>query len=226
MSERFEMRLDREMLERIDAWRAGEGDLPSRAEAVRRLVKAGLGKGEQFTISDGDRLIISLLSDLLKHAQVETDLDLELIQELTSSGQTWALREVYPGMFGATRHKDPPVVAEVREILMMWSFIERGFALLSSEDQTRVRDDARFAPTFRGFDGTIEAEFLQTTHALIRIHEHRRQPFGEFAGRDLDAHVPMLDTYRRMLPLFRPMVAPLVYLSADEIIALLRAMVP
>jgi hypothetical protein len=106
MSERFEMRLETEMLELIDGWRGSQGDLPSRAEAVRRLVNAGLGKGTEFTISDGDRLIISLLSDLMKHAQVDTDLDMELIQELISSGQLWALNEVYPGLFAANRYTD------------------------------------------------------------------------------------------------------------------------
>ena len=33
-TERFEMRLDSRTLERVDAWRARQSDLPSRAEAV------------------------------------------------------------------------------------------------------------------------------------------------------------------------------------------------
>ena len=108
---------------------------------------------------------------------------------------------------------------------MMWSFIEQGFALLSSEDQNHVRDEGPLDPTFRGFDGTIEAEHLLISGFLIRIHSSQSQPFGKFAGRDLDSHIPMLETYRRMVPIFRPMVAPMVYLTADQIIELLRAMV-
>ena len=77
LSERFEMRLDRETLERIDAWRANEVDLPSRAEAVRRLVTAGLGS--QLSISGGEKLIIWLLNDLLKHMHVETNLEMDFI---------------------------------------------------------------------------------------------------------------------------------------------------
>ena len=45
-NERFELRLDSEILERIDKWRGGRPDLPSRSEAVRQLVEAGLGRPE------------------------------------------------------------------------------------------------------------------------------------------------------------------------------------
>ena len=41
-TERFEMRLDVEMLDQIDEWRRKQGDIPSRAEAIRRLVELGL----------------------------------------------------------------------------------------------------------------------------------------------------------------------------------------
>jgi metal-responsive CopG/Arc/MetJ family transcriptional regulator len=41
MTERFEMRLGQSVLEKVDAWRAGQSDVPSRSEAVRRLVETG-----------------------------------------------------------------------------------------------------------------------------------------------------------------------------------------
>ena len=44
--ERFELRLNQETLERIDNWRSQQRDLPSRSEAVRKLVTAGLGRPE------------------------------------------------------------------------------------------------------------------------------------------------------------------------------------
>jgi metal-responsive CopG/Arc/MetJ family transcriptional regulator len=45
-TERFEMRLDPQMVARIDAWRRRQEDLPSRAEAIRRLIEASLGGDE------------------------------------------------------------------------------------------------------------------------------------------------------------------------------------
>jgi metal-responsive CopG/Arc/MetJ family transcriptional regulator len=41
-TERFEMRLETTMIERVDAWRRKQEDLPSRAEAFRRLIEMGL----------------------------------------------------------------------------------------------------------------------------------------------------------------------------------------
>jgi hypothetical protein len=41
-AERFELRLDKSTLDRIDTWRSGQPDVPSRAEAVRRLVSRSL----------------------------------------------------------------------------------------------------------------------------------------------------------------------------------------
>jgi hypothetical protein len=41
-SERFEMRIEAEMLAKIDEWRRRQEDLPSRAEAVRRLIELGM----------------------------------------------------------------------------------------------------------------------------------------------------------------------------------------
>lgn len=41
---RFEMRLTPKDLAAIDAWRRKQEDIPSRAEAVRRLMYLGMGK--------------------------------------------------------------------------------------------------------------------------------------------------------------------------------------
>lgn len=68
-NERFEMRLDSEALEKIDKWRSERPDLPSRSEAVRRLVEAGLGRpddGQLFQIARFNVLVAakSAASDL------------------------------------------------------------------------------------------------------------------------------------------------------------------
>ena len=41
-TERFELRLSGELLARIDQWRRDQTDLPTRSEAIRRLVEMGL----------------------------------------------------------------------------------------------------------------------------------------------------------------------------------------
>jgi hypothetical protein len=41
-AEAVNVRIERDALARIDAWRRGQSDLPTRPEAIRRLVEAGL----------------------------------------------------------------------------------------------------------------------------------------------------------------------------------------
>lgn len=43
------LRMPPEMRERIDAWAADQGGLPSRAEAIRRLVEQALATGKAKT---------------------------------------------------------------------------------------------------------------------------------------------------------------------------------
>jgi hypothetical protein len=46
-SERFQMRVSPSFLRLIDEWRRKQPDLPSRAEAIRRLVQRGVGAPEK-----------------------------------------------------------------------------------------------------------------------------------------------------------------------------------
>lgn len=48
-TERFELRLDQETLAAVDSWRKNQSDLPSRSEAVRRLIETGLGADSRLT---------------------------------------------------------------------------------------------------------------------------------------------------------------------------------
>jgi metal-responsive CopG/Arc/MetJ family transcriptional regulator len=41
-AERFEMRVTKSFLQSIDDWRRRQEDLPTRAEAIRRLVELGI----------------------------------------------------------------------------------------------------------------------------------------------------------------------------------------
>jgi hypothetical protein len=45
-AERFEMRVTSAFLRAVDNWRRKQEDLPSRAEAIRRLVERGLSSKE------------------------------------------------------------------------------------------------------------------------------------------------------------------------------------
>ena len=226
--ERFEMRVDEETLSRIDGWRAEQADVPSRAEAFRRLLDIALAKkaGEAVEFTDGEKLLLLAMRDLYKHLRVPAAnaLDVEFISEVIHGGHYWAPKWQFTGVFH-DHHDDPQNLRLVLDILDMWDAIERGYGKLSKKDKARVEKEA--APfgkhlRFVGFDGNNEAEHLGIAHFLINQMER----FSRFANRDLNAHMPSLAMHARMSRLFFPMRKGLhgAELGANEFIALLKAM--
>ena len=223
-TERFEMRLDREILENVDAWRASQLDFPSRAEAVRRLVNAGLARSRNGAVkfSDGEKLILRMLCDVYEHQKVDGDIVPLFVSKAINEGHYWALDWEY-GITGDV--SSPRVVSEVCDVLDMWSFIERSYEQLSERDKKRVESEA--APygkdvTFKGFDGNNESEHFSVANFLINDLGR----YYRFKERELNSHYPGIDGHRRMLAVFKPMLksSSLVggELSASQIIDLLK----
>jgi metal-responsive CopG/Arc/MetJ family transcriptional regulator len=46
-TERLQMRVPRAFVEAVDGWRRQQSDLPSRSEAIRRLVLVGISSSKQ-----------------------------------------------------------------------------------------------------------------------------------------------------------------------------------
>ena len=137
--ERFEMRLESETLERVDAWRATQGDMPSRAEAVRRLIDRALAApaSKSVTFSDGEKAIVLLLGDLFKRMKVESDMDPAFLAKAIYGGHLWSLGWKYTGVYHG--HEDKMVIVhEVVDILDMWFFIEAGYTALTKREKERV----------------------------------------------------------------------------------------
>lgn len=225
-TERFEMRLDQETLDALDEWRGRQGDLPSRAEAIRRMIDTGVSSASRppVRLNDGEKLILLMLCDLHKHLKVKGEIDPDFVTEAVTGGHYWGLRWRYSGIFHG--HEDnEQVVSEVVDVLDMWSFLESGCAKLSTKDKARVATEA--APfgknvRFRGFDGNNETEHLGIARFLIEQLDR----FSSFDGRDLNSHHPSMETYRRMLRVFDPIRRNLMgrELEVSEIIAILNEM--
>ena len=185
-TERFELRLDPGILDDVDAWRARQADVPSRAEAVRRLIEAGLvsSKGTEIKFNDGEKLIISMLCDIYKHLKMKGEIDPTFVKAAIHGGHLWALGWEYSGIFHG-HEANKTTLNEVLAILDMWSLIERGYGKLSKKDKDRVAADA--APfgkhvVFSGFDGNSEREHLgiaaffdRRARAVFRIQRPRPQ---------------------------------------------------
>ena len=222
------MRLDEETLRAVDGWRAGQDDVPSRAEAIRRLVDRGLrNPQEQLRFSGPEMLIVHMLCELFKTLKLKSrELDIPFLQQALYGGHFWALKWDWSGVFH--NHADSPeVVKEVVDVLDMWDFVESSYERLEAKEKAQLEKDVEFFgkdPKFRGFDGNNETEHLGVARFMIEQMDR----FQRFKDRkDLNSHMPSIDTYRRMLDVFQPMRSMLHggSLSASQLAAILSAMV-
>ena len=223
-TERFEMRLDSKTLGRVDSWRSEQVDLPSRAEAMRRLVDLGLGnfRKDEVRLSDGEKLILMELQKIRTSVSVGSEVDSEFVLDAIDGGHYWAFKWQYPGLFHD--HSDrPELVSEVTSILEMWTQIEWGYEELDENDRRRIDVEAESfgkQVRFEGFDGNEETSYLSITRFIIE----KLGRFKWFKDRDLNTHWPVLSAYRRMLRVYEPMKQHLhgSRLGVDPIVALLR----
>ena len=223
-TERFEMRLDQGTLDEMDRWRSRQSDLPSRAEAVRRLIDGGLSatSKDRLSLSDGEKFIILMLCDIFKNQKIKSDIDPTFVESAIYGGHYWALRWKYSGIFHG--HEDnSDTHKEVLDILDMWSCIERGYRNLSKTDKLRVAKDATHYGqdvSFPGFDGNNESEHRSIALFIIKNLEG----YPIFRGRDLNSHWPSIATYKRMLPVFQLLLSNLMGgdLNASQIIEILN----
>lgn len=226
--ERFEMRLETALLERIDDWRGQQRNLPTRADAVRRLVEFGLQfgqRGGEFELSKSERLIVYMLSELIGKTTSDTreKEKMSLVRDAIASGHMWALDDEYEYIIHnqtSSRQDKACVIA----VLDMWSFIEDGYRNLSQEEKDRTAAEVEFFgrnPKFVGFDERDEKAHFNITNFLI----HKQGLFKEFKSRELNSHSSKYAQYTKMFRAFEPIRKLVVgrKLSVDEIIKILNA---
>ena len=225
-TERFEMRLDLATIEQLDQWRASQPELPSRAEAVRRLVHAGLvaAADEEMSLTLSEKLILSMLCDLVRDRNDRERIDPDFVQYAIAGGHYWAIGQKYADVLGG-RPDSPELVREVVDILQMWTVLEHHYDHLGESDKARVVSEA--APygidvKFTGFYANEESPHLSIAEFLI---EHIGN-YPRFKGRSLNTTQPVVDWYRRMLQVYEPMYKSLLAgrnrsLSVSNIVVLL-----
>lgn len=225
MSERFEMRVEEGILRRVDKWREKQTDVPSRAEAMRRLVEVGLTRtgSEAVRLSDGEKLLAIMMRDVYKHFNIEGEVDADFISGMIYGGHYWAAKSKMGGLF-TDYEDDTRDVHFVYDVLDMWRLIEYGYKKLSKKDKDRVEKEAQpFGKhvKFMGFDGNDETSHLAIAQFLIE----EMRLWSQFKGRELNSHCARLPVYRRMLEVFKPMRETLVgtELDADQLIQILKA---
>jgi uncharacterized protein YfbU (UPF0304 family) len=171
-------------------------------------------------LSDGETLIIRMLCDIFESEKIKSELDPTFIREAISGGHIWGIKNEYQGIFADVDNDKE--VKETYDILSMWDMIERGFDSLDSGEQQRVKTESGFDDVqFRGFDGNNDNHY-----GIARFVVEQMGRFEIFGKRDLNAHFPVMDGYRRMLAVYKPLLGSLNNgLTADHIISILKARV-
>jgi len=173
-------------------------------------------------ITDGEKLILLMLTEIYQKLNIDGEIDPEFLQSALFTDNLWGIPWRFNGIpFDKT--ETPPVVKEVVDILDMWMFIERSFEELTADEKVKVETEADpFGkdPKFRGFDGNNESKHVSA--ALFLIKDLGR--FTEFRDRDLNAHMSTIERHQRMLSVFLPVRAQLDgrLMTADELIRVLN----
>lgn len=222
--ERLELRLDEEVVERIDTWMNGRGQASSRSDAVRQLVDIGLSTvaGKSIHLTDGDKLNFMMLRDIMKHLKVkDAETNVDFVAESIYGGHYWAPTWEMQGLFHQESDR-PADVTFVVNTLDMWDFIEGSIEKLTLEETERLKAaNHGYLPEFAGFDGNNESSLMSIASFIVK--EMNR--FPRFKKRDFNSHIQMAARYRRMTTAFEPMRATLGFgrvLGVSQIIEFLE----
>jgi uncharacterized protein YfbU (UPF0304 family) len=172
-------------------------------------------------ITDGEKLIILMLSELYEKVGISGEIDPDFIKSAIFSENFWGIPWKYPGI-PFDDQDTPEVITEVLDILDMWSTLEFCYAKLSDEDKAHLKDAAEpFGkdPRFNGFDGNHEGTYMGA--AMFIVNDLNR--FDEFKGRDFNSHMASVDSYKRMLSVFEPILGrKSLDLSVEDLASILK----
>lgn len=145
--------------------------------------------------SDGERLILVMLAEVMEEMNLNREIDPSLVKTLVYNNDEWALKRKYSGLFSSEGLSDPEV-KETGDILWMWRIIEHNIAELTGEEADEAKG-WNFTK-FTGFDGNHDRHH-GIAHTMI-------QTLGEsqdFKDRALDSHTQgSLPRYRAMYAKF------------------------
>lgn len=171
-------------------------------------------------LSDGEKIIISMLADIHKHLGINGGVDAKRLEASLFSDNLWSLKWDYSGLFGGSEPSEE-TIKQTADILQMWEILETSYSSLGAADKAAVdAANGGRAPKFLGFDGNNERHFGVARHFVDDMDR-----FDHFSGRDLNSHSPSVHRNLRRLDEFTAAFGNLgaASLSADQISQILNA---
>lgn len=182
-------------------------------------------KGKNMEMSDGEKLITLMLTELYEKLEINGEIDPDFIRSAIFTDNLWAIPWRFTGIpFQDQSH--PEIVNKTLKILQMWGIIESSYGRLNDDDKLKLEELSPVAgkyPKFLGFSVSKECDYLNIAHFLVNDLNR----FVEFKGRELNSHHESLDIYNRMLPTFDKEWRESMYslLSAEKLAMVLNEMV-
>lgn len=167
-------------------------------------------------LSNGERLIIFMLSEVMEALKLNNEIDPVLVRSLVTDNAGWALGRKYPGIFHS-ESAAPSVVKETGDILWMWGIIESGISKLSGEQAAEAKGWHHNA--FAGFDANNDPHYHVSSTMIRELGEFKDSRNGVVLNSHTQAALP---SYRRMYAKFEGYVnagqaAPLSFEALRDI---------
>ena len=174
-------------------------------------------------LSDGEKLILFMLSEIYQRLEVNGDVDAELVSEALTSGQYWAISSKHSWLLEWDNPKEG-VLRETMEIMTMWSVIESAYNKLTDDEKAYISKQTDLSSSsfeFRGFDLNHEGDHYGIADFAVR----KMNKFAVFAGRNMNSHSRSIDWYRRMYAKYQEVSSVSVNgkLGVDELTAIMNA---
>ncbi|MGR4929279.1 YfbU family protein [Bradyrhizobium sp. CAR08] len=156
-------------------------------------------------MTDGEKLIVLMLTDISKRLKGEPDIDPDFVAQTIYANQLWGFDWELTGIPFDREGEDPPVVKETADILEMFSLTMFHFKELPQSEQEQVRTELGYSAhgldEFPGFDGNND-EHIGVARYLV---EHLKR-FKDLPGATNNSHTQTsLPRYRKMLSVYLPM---------------------
>ncbi|MBC7502327.1 MAG: YfbU family protein [Herminiimonas sp.] len=152
-------------------------------------------------LSNGERLIIVMLAEVMEALKLDREVNPSLLKSLVINNDGWALRRKYSGIFESQPPSDE-VVSETTNILWMWGIIESSIERLSAAEALEAED--WHWKSFGGFDGNNDPHFGVARTMIEELNEFSDSRNGTNINSHSQASLPR---YRRMFDKFEDYVA-------------------
>ena len=192
---RVELRINNELLERIDNWRKKNGDLDiSRSDAIRSMIKSCC---YDFKLSEQQRIFMLLILADLKGNSSENAVigkkDIDIAIKAILEGHDWALKEIWDGCL--VEPDNPDDVRFVYDVLDMFRVLTFSNKVLG--DDKLLSDNLNF----KGFDSNEESKLCSITFFILEHLDKYAESKKERC--ELEALRPMKPVYINMLKKYK-----------------------